>query len=57
MSDQAKPEEKKPVDNNKAGNDEEEEDEGYSCGKCWDGYCACVVWTCKVLSTYNKFLF
>lgn len=50
MSDQqAKPEENKPLnDKNKPASDEDEEDEGYSCGKCWDGYCACVVWSCKV---------
>jgi hypothetical protein len=32
----------------KKDNKEEEEDEGYSCSACWNGYCACVVWTCKV---------
>ncbi len=40
-------EEKKadPIDKTK---DVEEEDEGYTCKKCWYGYCACVVWICKV---------
>lgn len=53
MSDQTKPEEKKEsqgattdkkTDNAKA----EEDDEGYSCKSCWYGYCACIVWCCKV---------
>ena len=36
---------------NKAGGDkggkDEEEDDGYSCSKCWNGYCGCIVWCCK----------
>jgi hypothetical protein len=28
-------------------NKDEEEDEGYSCKKCWNGYCGCIVWCCK----------
>lgn len=28
--------------------DDEEEDEGYSCSKCWNGYCGCIVSCCKV---------
>jgi hypothetical protein len=31
---------------------EVEEDDGYSCKKCWYGYCACIVWVCKVIFTY-----
>jgi hypothetical protein len=49
MSDQPKPADT-TNNNNKGGADEEEEDEGYSCKKCWYGYCACVVWTCKVIA-------
>lgn len=42
MSDAAaKPDDKKD-------NKDEEEEEGYSCKSCWAGYCACVIWTCKV---------
>jgi hypothetical protein len=42
MSDAAaKPDDKKD-------NKDEEEDEGYSCKSCWAGYCACVIWICKV---------
>ena len=31
----------------KKGKADEEEEEG-CCSACWNGYCACVVWTCKV---------
>ena len=24
-----------------------EEDDGYSCSKCWNEYCGCIVWCCK----------
>ena len=27
--------------------DKEEEDDGYSCSKCWNEYCGCIVWCCK----------
>jgi hypothetical protein len=49
MSDQPKTEEKKEDGEATKLLEEEEEDQGYSCGSCWNGYCACVVWTCKVL--------
>jgi hypothetical protein len=42
MSDAAaKPDDKKD-------SKDEEEEEGYSCKSCWAGYCACVIWICKV---------
>jgi hypothetical protein len=45
MADQAKNDPKKDnVDKAK-----EEEEELGCCAKCWYGYCAIVVWTCKVL--------
>lgn len=28
--------------------DEEDEDDGYSCSKCWNGYCGCIICVCKV---------
>ena len=34
--------------NTKKDKKDEEEDDGYTCGKCWNGYCACNVWICKV---------
>lgn len=46
--DQPKPDQK-PDDKNK---NSEEVDEGYSCSSCWSGYCACFVWTCKVIIKY-----
>jgi hypothetical protein len=57
MSDQAAPKtddvetnEKKDESKDKKAKDDDdkEEDEGYTCGKCWNGYCACVVAVCKV---------
>ncbi len=50
MADQdKKPEDKKEGEDDKKGKgkDDEEEEEG-CCEACWNGYCACVVWTCKV---------
>lgn len=32
----------------KKGKGKDEEEEPGCCESCWNGYCACVVWTCKV---------
>jgi hypothetical protein len=45
----AKPDDKK----DKGGDDEEEQ--GYSCKSCWAGYCACIIWICKVF--YFKIIY
>ena len=57
MSEPSKPSDDKPADDTTANSKkakDEEVDEGYTCSKCWYGYCACVVWTCKCV--YNSIL-
>ncbi len=50
--------EQKPEENKAAGAEgagaalDEEEDEGYTCSGCWDGYCGCVAACCKVNNFY-----
>jgi len=49
MADQdKKPEDKKEGEDDKKGKGKDEEEEEGCCEACWNGYCACVVWTCKV---------
>ncbi len=35
--------------------EDEEEDEGYSCKKCWGGYCECFVAMCRVIIKNKPF--
>jgi len=45
MADKDKAAEKKEEDKDK----KEEEDKPNCCVACWYGYCACVIWTVKVI--------
>ena len=40
--------EKKPEENKKPDVSEDEEEDGYTCGKCCTGYGDCIVATCRV---------
>lgn len=63
MSEQAKKQEESKdqandttKDKSKLKDEDDEVDEGYTCGGCWSGYCGCVVAICKVNNIINLFL-
>ena len=52
MADNKEGEKKEGDDKDKKKDEEEEQG---CCATCWYGYCACVVWTVKVIKNLIKF--
>lgn len=48
---------KKPNAQDLAREELEDEDEGYTCGKCCRGYESCIIWTCKVRKIINQCIY